>query len=108
LCSIIWLFMFHQKRLFKCFRIFRCALWSQQFVYGCLHNDSILCSTRCNVVEDVHHLFLNCPLSSVAWYSIISWLWILYVLLNNVIALPSQFCGEHDLRKPFRNCFQVV
>ncbi|PNX57189.1 hypothetical protein L195_g058569, partial [Trifolium pratense] len=49
---------------------------------------------RCDVVEEVHHLFLNCPFSGVVWYDIISWLGILCVLPDNAIALASSFVGR--------------
>ncbi|MCI01927.1 hypothetical protein A2U01_0022957 [Trifolium medium] len=41
---------------------------SNLFTRGCHHNDSILCSARCNEVEDINQLVLNCPVSGVAWY----------------------------------------
>jgi hypothetical protein len=78
------------------------------FVHGSLRHDSILCSAGCNVVEDVHHLFLNCPLSSIVWYDIISWLVILFVLPGNAIDLTSQFCGVHNFYKSSRPCLQVI
>ncbi|MCH90341.1 kinesin-like protein, partial [Trifolium medium] len=78
------------------------------FVCGCLHSDSILCSAGCNVIEDVIHLFLNCPLSGAVWYDIISWVGIPCVLPDNAIALASQFGGTHDIRKSCRNCLQAI
>jgi hypothetical protein len=75
---------------------------------GFLHNDSILCSAGCIAVEDVHHLFLKCPIFGAVWNGIISWLGVSCVLPDNAIALASQFCGAHSFGKSIRSCFQAI
>jgi hypothetical protein len=42
------------------------------FARGCLRNDFLLCSVGCDAIEDIHHLFLNCPIFGAVWSDIIS------------------------------------
>jgi hypothetical protein len=67
--------------------------------------DSILCSAGCTAVEDVHHLFLKCPIFGAVWNDIISWLWVSCVLPDKTIALASQFCGGR-LENPLGAAFK--
>jgi hypothetical protein len=78
------------------------------FVRGCLRNDSLLCSNGCDAIEDIHHLFLNCPIFDAVWRGITSWIGITWVLPNNAISVASQFCGAHGFCKNIRSCLQAI
>ncbi|GAU41975.1 hypothetical protein TSUD_306810 [Trifolium subterraneum] len=78
------------------------------FTRGCLHNDSLFCSAGCDAIEDIHHLFLNCPVFGAVWRAIILWLGITCVLPDNAVSLASQFCGAHDFSKSIKTCLQAI
>jgi hypothetical protein len=78
------------------------------FARGCLHNDSLLCSNGCDAIEDINHLFLNCPVFGAVWSDIISWLGITWVLPDNAISVASQLCGAHGFGKKIRTSLQAI
>jgi hypothetical protein len=78
------------------------------FARGCLRNDSLLCFVGCDAIEDIHHLFLHCPVFGAVWSGIISWLGITWVPPDNAILVASQFCGAHGFCKNIRTSFQAI
>jgi hypothetical protein len=78
------------------------------FPCGCLHNDSLLCSVGCDVMEDIHRLFLNCQIFCMVWSDIIFWIGITCVFSEYAISLASQFCGAHVFCKNTRICLQAT
>jgi hypothetical protein len=86
----------------------RLSTKSNLFPRGCLHNDSLLCLVGCDVMEDIHCLFLNCQISCMVWSDIIFWLGITCVFSEYTISLASQFCGAHDFCKNTRICLQAI
>jgi hypothetical protein len=68
----------------------------------------IPCSNGCDAIEDINHLFLNCPVFGAVWSDIISWLGITWVLPDNAISVASQLCGAHGFCKKIRTSLQAI
>jgi hypothetical protein len=106
-CDLIWnMFIPSNVSTFAwCFITNRLPTKANVFLRWCLRNDYILCLAGFTDVEDINHLFLQCPIFGATWSGIIYWLGVSCVFPDKAMALASQFCGTHDFYKFTRSCF---
>ncbi|GAU17363.1 hypothetical protein TSUD_232390 [Trifolium subterraneum] len=78
------------------------------FRRGILDASMLACATSCGRMEDVDHLFFQCPVYSRLWASVSKWMEVETAFHGTLILHSNQFCGLGGSSKSYNTLLIII